>query len=192
MRNLEDLEVDLIARVGNEPFLDCEGFVRAAASCPRLKRLVLSLRSYTATMDAALAYCLQNRTSIKDITITCLKMAADEPTHDCSLLVEAVKNSYTIQHLRLVSTRDVSNQDDSWDADTMANISMIFRLNRSGRVYMEADASNQSEGLKVLGAVSEDLDCLYFHLRENPLLCGENSTAKACRKRRRHGYLESA
>jgi hypothetical protein len=171
MRNLEDLDVDLIKSVGDEP-VDCESFVRATASCPRLKRLVLSLRSYTATMDAALAYCLQTRTSIENITIICLKTAADEPAHDCSLLVKAVKKSYTIQHIRLDSRRG-SNLVDSWDADMMANISMICRLNRSGRAYMAGDSNNQREGFKVLGAVNEDLNCLYFHLRENPLLCGE-------------------
>jgi hypothetical protein len=173
MRNLEDLDVELIAFVfvGNLPVLDCECIVRAAASCPRLKRLVLSLLSYTATMDAALAYCLQTRTSLEDMTIDCPKTATHEPVHDCCLLVEAVKKSYTIQHLRLVPTIG-SNPLESWNSDMKANISMICRLNRSGRAYMEADSNNQREGLEVLGAVSEDVNCLYFHLRENPLLCG--------------------
>jgi hypothetical protein len=74
MRNLEHLNVNFIESFGDEP-VDCEGFVRTTASCSRLKRLVLGLRSYTATMDAALAFCLQTTTCIEDITITCPKMA---------------------------------------------------------------------------------------------------------------------
>jgi hypothetical protein len=161
----------LIDSVGDEP-VDCEGFVRATASCPRLKRLTLSLPSYTMTMDAALA--------------DCPKTAADEPAHDCSLWS---KLSRKIQHLRFKSEGG-SDLVDPWNADMMANISMICRLNRSGRAYMEADSNNQREGFEVLGSVSEDLNCLYFHLRENPLLCGEQSTAKA--KRRRDGEIGSA
>jgi hypothetical protein len=180
MRNLEDLDVDLIDSVGEEP-VDCESFVRAAASCPRLKRLVLSLPSYTATMDAALAHCLQTRTKIEDITIMCRKTAADEPAHDCSLLVKAVKKNYTIQHLRLLATIGYRNLVGPWDADMVATISLICRLNLSGRAYMEADSNSQREGFQVLGAVSEDLNCLYFHLRENPLLCGAQTTAKTWR-----------
>jgi hypothetical protein len=107
MRNLEDLDVDLIESVGDE------GFVRATASCPRLKRLVFSVRSFTVTMDAAIAYCLQKRTSIEDVTIICPLYDA---VHECPLLVEAVKNSYTIQYLRLVSARG-SDIVDSWDLD---------------------------------------------------------------------------
>jgi hypothetical protein len=190
MKNLEDLEVDLIESVGGEP-VDCESFVRATASCPRLKRLVLSLRSNSATKDAAIAYCRQTRTNIEDNTIKGSKTAADKHAHHCSLLFEVVKKSYTIQLVRLVTSRG-SNIVDLWDVDMMANTRMICRLNRSGRAYMAGDSNNQREGFKVLGAVNEDLNCLYFHLRENPLLCREQSTATAYRKRRRDGDLGSA
>jgi hypothetical protein len=194
MRKLEDLDVDLIECDGEEP-VDCEGFVRATASCPSLKRLVLRLRSYTATMDAAMAYCLQNRTSIEDITIICPETAAREPAYSCSLLVEAVKKSYTIHHLRLAS-RHGGLVDGPWDAELVATISMICRLNRSGRASMEADSNNQRVGIKVLRAVNEDLNCLYFHLRESNVVrtttLGHAEDAKGMPKATSRCHLESS
>jgi hypothetical protein len=87
-----------------------------------------------------------------------------------SCTLEAVKQSYTIQHI-ILRSRPHPNVYSSWDAVSVTAINVICRFNRSGRRYMKVDLSNQSEGLKVLEAVKDDLDCLYFHLRENPMLC---------------------
>ena len=34
----------------------------------------------------------------------------------------------------------------------------------------------KAAGVDVLSAVSDDLDCLFYHLRENPLLCERGDT----------------
>jgi hypothetical protein len=50
-------------------------------------------------------------------------------------------------------------------------LNTVCRLNRSGRSYLKTEPTNKRLGCDVLGAVSDDMDCLFFHLRENPLLC---------------------
>jgi hypothetical protein len=57
------------------------------------------------------------------------------------------------------------------DAEIAKLFDMILKLNSSGRNYLEKDPENQLKGFDVLGKVSDSLDCLFFHLRENPMLC---------------------
>jgi hypothetical protein len=47
----------------------------------------------------------------------------------------------------------------------------FLRLNIAGRRYLWQDASDRRACVGVLGEVSSDLNCLYLHLRENPLVC---------------------
>jgi hypothetical protein len=44
-------------------------------------------------------------------------------------------------------------------------------LNEAGRRYLIEDAGSIASGVEVLITVSEDLDCLFYHLLENPFLC---------------------
>ena len=48
---------------------------------------------------------------------------------------------------------------------------MISRLNQAGRDYMKSDRCNVVKGVDVLGKVSDNLDCLFFHLCASPVLC---------------------
>jgi len=43
-------------------------------------------------------------------------------------------------------------------------------LNKAGRSYIREEASSKEKCVDVLDKVSNDLDCLYFHLRENPVI----------------------
>jgi len=47
----------------------------------------------------------------------------------------------------------------------------IFHMNRAGRSYFQDDAGNKNLGVKVLLSVIDNLNCLFIHLRENPVLC---------------------
>ena len=47
----------------------------------------------------------------------------------------------------------------------------ITRLNKAGRRYLSEDSTSNSKCIAVLAKVKNDLDCLYYHLRENPILC---------------------
>ena len=57
------------------------------------------------------------------------------------------------------------------DEDRQKQLDCIHQLNAAGRRYMQHDSTSLAEGLNVLSRVIDDLDCLYFHLRENPKLC---------------------
>jgi len=44
-------------------------------------------------------------------------------------------------------------------------------MNRAGRLYFVDDPENKSQGIAVLLSVIDSVDCLFQHLRENPILC---------------------
>ena len=52
-----------------------------------------------------------------------------------------------------------------WEATSLAT---AIKLNRVGRAYIRERPNDSLQASEVLGAVTESLDCLYFHLRENP------------------------
>jgi hypothetical protein len=57
------------------------------------------------------------------------------------------------------------------------DLSAILRLNAAGRRYLIVDGSSISKGVEVLSAVSNDINCLFLHLLENPRLCDRSAVA---------------
>jgi hypothetical protein len=55
--------------------------------------------------------------------------------------------------------------------DETAELGTILRLNRAGRCYLIDDAGSIAKGIKVLIDVRDDLNCLFYHLLENPMIC---------------------
>jgi hypothetical protein len=55
-------------------------------------------------------------------------------------------------------------------------VEAIFRLNAAGRRYLIKDRSSISKGVDVLSAVSDEIDCVFLHLLENPSLCDRRAT----------------
>jgi hypothetical protein len=51
-------------------------------------------------------------------------------------------------------------------------IHVICKLNKAGRKYLIDDPSNREQAIQVLAEVTRSLDALFFHLSENPSLCG--------------------
>jgi hypothetical protein len=181
LRNLEELHVGTIGHFGHDKdelsALEA-ALIRATADCPCLKLLKIDLYqhtcSYTESMDRALAHCVQASTSLEELYLYRQCEANVNEVLTCPALLKALKRNYTIQCIRLTSEPFWETQC-SWDAASTTTISMLCRLNRSGRRYVQVDSSNRFRGLQVLEAVNDDLDCLYYHLRENPLLCEQSS-----------------
>lgn len=71
----------------------------------------------------------------------------------------------------------------------------ILRLNKAGRRYLANDGQSQSKCIAVLAKVKNDLDCLYFHMRENPILClaaaAANSNSSIVNDKKRKASDES-
>ena len=73
----------------------------------------------------------------------------------------------------------------SADPDTAKQFRMIANLNRAGRNYLVRDRGNKRKGVHMLGSLSDDLDCLFFHLREDPVLCSRNSAVSEPPRKKR-------
>jgi hypothetical protein len=55
--------------------------------------------------------------------------------------------------------------------DETGELHAILRLNQAGRRYLIDNAGSIAKGVEVLIDVRDDLDCLFYHLLENPILC---------------------
>jgi hypothetical protein len=59
--------------------------------------------------------------------------------------------------------------------DRLGDLRSILRLNGAGREYLlDGQGSVVSKGVGVLSAVSDDLNCVFLHLLENPSLCNSS------------------
>jgi hypothetical protein len=54
----------------------------------------------------------------------------------------------------------------------------ILRLNAAGRRYLIEGGSSISKGVEVLSAVSNEINCVFLHLLENPRLCDRSTVEK--------------
>jgi hypothetical protein len=63
-------------------------------------------------------------------------------------------------------------------------------LNRAGRRYLIEDGSSISKGVDVLSAVSDEIDCVFFHLLENPGLCDRRAVETTTRSQRPDASLD--
>jgi hypothetical protein len=53
----------------------------------------------------------------------------------------------------------------------MVGIKTLLKLNANGRDYLVNNKACQEKGVDLLSRVSDDLNCLFLHLSENPSLC---------------------
>jgi hypothetical protein len=189
MSHLEELQMDF----KTVPEDHAATVVRATASCASLKRIKLDLDGFPEQFHQALAHCVATSRQLEEINIDCTSwIDADgaEMSYKCPALMEAVSKSYTIHHIRLNSVNErLPFEPLSWNSHMKSKLGTVCRLNRSGRGYMEVDSSDHHAGVHVLGAVTDDLNYLYFHLRENRILCERRRllaepTTKAYRKRK--------
>ena len=183
MAHLEDLELGCVDADGDHRDGDYLSVLPNIARCLRLRTLKLHTLNYERNIDQALADVVGPASILEEITVV-----VPRQYHDARLtspvLVAAISSNYA---LKRVSFEAANCLDDPRDADFKAETELVTRLNRSGRVYMASDAENCRTTVKVLGSVSDSLDCIFFHLRGNPLLCKRQhqpSTPIACRKRK--------
>jgi hypothetical protein len=71
-------------------------------------------------------------------------------------------------------------------------VQAILRLNRAGRRYLIKDGSSISKGVDVLSAVSDEIDCLFLHLLENPSLCDRRAADTTTGTRRSGANLDES
>jgi hypothetical protein len=89
------------------------------------------------------------------------KLTDDEVKH----LTAVVKKNFGLESLPFLDSSDVRMED----------LLSVLRLNGVGRGYLlDGHGSVVSKGVGVLGAVNDDLSCVFLHLLENPSLCDRN------------------
>jgi hypothetical protein len=106
--------------------------------------------------------CLKGNVTLKTLQLSYfpeLEEDNDKCCEEAAMLVSAVKKNYGLTSL-----------GDSIETRVPV-VCTVLRLNSAGRRYLVQDAACVAKGCALLSAVSDDLDCLYFHLLENPSLC---------------------
>jgi hypothetical protein len=79
-------------------------------------------------------------------------------------LVSILMKNYGLEHLEPY----ILSAGDQYGDPT---VKAILRLNRAGRRYLIEDEFSISKGVEVLSGVNDDINCVFFHLLENPGLC---------------------
>jgi hypothetical protein len=123
---------------------------------------------------------LTSNTSLKELVVSSnTKFAIGKQA--ASALVQAAAKNYGLE--RVVNV--MISKDDTTSTQDESKLKCILRLNKEGRRYLIEDPSSAERGVGVLTRVSDDLDCIFFHLRDNPSLC--NRTTIENKKRRPRG-----
>jgi hypothetical protein len=123
---------------------------------------------------SVIAECLGNGSLLSKLS--CL--FCDFPTSSTAAgdLVAAVKRNYALEKLFIVDRATLSKFANLNQQSVLVSIPW---LNKAGRRYLKDDPRSVAKGFQVLRKVMDDkehtdlqvLDCLFLHLRENPLLC---------------------
>ena len=152
--------------------------VRGLVACPRLRSVRFPRVIRGTLADKALADFIGVAGSqVEEIHWSSSRV-------DGSILLDALATNYTIR--RIVCSLGA-------DQDSVDKVDMITRLNCAGRAYVTKDPQSVEAGFQVLEKVNDDLNCLFYHLCENPVVCkrysDEASTVGASRKRSAPGGL---
>ena len=91
----------------------------------------------------------------------------------CPELLRALKYNYWIEQIHLTSALS-QWLGDPWNVDDKMMVEKILSLNKCNRRYLQDEASNKQAGTQVLADVGNDMDCIYYHVLENPLLVYRN------------------
>jgi hypothetical protein len=110
----------------------------------------------------ALITALLHNTTLKSVIFhhdgDLLHLDDDEDKQMAVLL----KKNYTLESLPGIKDRGL-------------DVGAILRLNAAGRRYLVQDGSSISKGVEVLSAVSNEINCVFLHLLENPRLCDRSA-----------------
>ena len=159
LRTLECFEVDA----------DALGSVlHHVARSSNIHLLKVSHTSFPPSLDLSLSECVRHQNAIVNYTL-CTRQnysGKERQQHALPKFIEALKTNYTVQKVTL------DGPAFEWDSDCKANVETLVRLNVAGRERVAMDPANKRKSIDVLNQVSEDMDCIFTHLCENPFICG--------------------
>jgi hypothetical protein len=108
----------------------------------------------------ALLSALQLNTTLKTLSFQSCFEKLSLTDDEANQVVSILRKNYGLERL----TPDLPCAVDG-------TVNTILMLNGAGRRYLIKDGSSISKGVDVLSAVSDDIDCVFLHLLENPNLC---------------------
>jgi hypothetical protein len=160
-----------------------------------LKSLVVGTHGVTDSCLSALQIditaMLQENTSLESIFLRSIKAVKAE---ECVALVTSLQQNTTLKKLQCnLGNVQLTHDEDKQMAKILkknyaleslpsvrlhfqpGDVGAILRLNEAGRRYLIEDGSSVSKGVKVLCAVSNDINSVFLHLLENPRLCDRSA-----------------
>jgi hypothetical protein len=93
---------------------------------------------------------------------------------ETSLVTQSVRDHLQPDLIKTLVTNDELQELLKKDEVYHHLIGGLVRMNKSGRSRALRDPSNKLAGLAVLNSISDNVDCLFLHLRENPSLCNRH------------------
>jgi hypothetical protein len=147
---------------------------------------------FLSAFQVDVAAMLQDNTSLETLSIRNSRNTFK--AEECAALVTSLQENTTLKRLQLnygnVHLTDVENKHmanilkKNYKLESLPKINLvsrpgdvgaIFRLNRAGRRYLLEDGSSLSKGVEILSAVSNAINCVLFHLLQNPTLCDRSA-----------------
>jgi hypothetical protein len=125
---------------------------------------ILTWNAIKAEEYIVLVTALQHNRTLKTLhhkRNSTIRLTDDEDKQMAALL----KKNYGLENIR--------------DIGRVGDVGAILRLNEAGRRYLVQDGSSISKGVEVLSAVSEEINCVFLHLLENPRLCDRSAVEVA-------------
>jgi hypothetical protein len=169
-----------------------------------LKSLIINLEQ-DVTESCASAFCidilalLQDNVSLENLYICSRDKieVEDYVTYITTLLHNATLKLMVFQHIRQLTNakhvRRLTDDENKQMAKTLktnyglerlpdinvgiqaGDVGAILQLNKVGRRSLVQDGSSISKGVEVLSAVSNEINCVFLHLLENPRLCDRSA-----------------
>jgi ankyrin repeat protein len=130
-----------------------------------------------ATKDAAVAMmecALSSRTTMSTavtIHVRAIITGAVPDFNETSRMTQSVRDNLVPDLIKTLVINDELQELLKKDEAYHHLIAGLVRMNKSGRSRALRDPSNKLPGLAVLDSISDNVDCSFLHLRENPSLC---------------------
>ena len=180
--NLEELKL-FFHNFGNSKSpnsLALAAAIRGAAKCQNLRRLSIDTSDLGTTelLDDALAFCLKTSTSLEHLEFIHSTQGTLNRALQLPLFFQALRTNSSLKDVT-TNCRYMYSLFDALDNNARRQLEVVLRLNREGRSYMSTEPSNMAKALGVLERVHDDLDCLFYHLRENPLIFRTSALASS-------------
>jgi hypothetical protein len=110
--------------------------------------------------------------------------------NETSLMTQSVRDLLEPDLIKTLVTNDELQEVLKKDEAYHSSIAGLIRMNKSGRSRALRDPSNKLAGVSVLNSISDNVDCLFLHLRENPSLCNRHCGRRG-RKRKAPDQAQS-